>query len=92
MALKGIDYEYKAVSLIASEQFTPEFRSLNPCLQVPALVINDSTVLVESLAIIEYIDEVYKHKGPPLLPKDPILRAKARAIAETIVSGIQPLQ
>ncbi|CAG2173267.1 unnamed protein product, partial [Oppiella nova] len=92
LALKGIEYVNKPINLVSSEQFSPEFRSLNPCLQVPALAIDDSTILVESMAIIEYIDEAYKSTGPPLLPKDPVLRAKARAIAEAIVSGIQPLQ
>ena len=94
LALKGVDYEYKPVNLVAKdggEQFCPEFVKLNPLLQVPVLIVNDNQVLAESMAIMEYIDEVY-NPNVPLLPKDPILRAKARAIAQAIVSGIQPLQ
>ncbi len=93
MALKGVDYVYKAVNLISidgGQQHSSEFREINPSSQVPALVINNNDVLIESMAIIDYINEVYS--GPELLPNDPILRAKSRAIAEMITSGIQPLQ
>jgi maleylacetoacetate isomerase len=93
LALKGVDYVYKAVNLISidgGQQHSPEFREINPLSQVPALVINNNDVLIESMAIIDYINEVYS--GPSLLPNDPILRAKSRAIAEMITSGIQPLQ
>jgi maleylacetoacetate isomerase len=93
LALKGVDYVYKAVNLISidgGQQHSSEFREINPLSQVPALVINNNDVLIESMAIIDYINEVYS--GPSLLPNDPILRAKSRAIAEMITSGIQPLQ
>lgn len=93
MALKGVDYIYKPVNLISlngGEQHSSEFQKINPVSQVPALVVNSNDVLIESMAIIDYINETYA--GPSLLPNDPILRAKSRAIAETITSGIQPLQ
>ncbi|XP_054155833.1 maleylacetoacetate isomerase-like isoform X2 [Oppia nitens] len=92
LALKGIDYEYRPVNLVKTEQYSEEFRQLNPCLQVPALVVDDNQVLVESMAIMEYLEDRYPNQGSRLLPEDPILRAQVRAVALTIVSGIQPLQ
>ena len=50
----------------------------------------DNTVLIESLPIIEYLDEVHPEK--PLLPKDPVKKAKIRAFCEVINSGLQPYQ
>ncbi|CAG2164389.1 unnamed protein product [Oppiella nova] len=91
--LKGIEYEYKAVDLNTDQQFAPDFQRLNPLHQVPALVVDGEQVVVESYAIIEYLEERYANTGAPvLLPKDPVLRAKARAIALAVVAGIQPLQ
>lgn len=58
--------------------------------QVPALIVGGNRTLLQSLAIIEYLDEVYPDK--PLLPQDPLRRAKVREISELIASGIQPLQ
>lgn len=91
LALKGVDYEYRSVNLIADggEHHKENYKKLNPVEQVPSFVVGDET-LIESLPIIEYIDEVYP--GHPILPKDPILKAKSRQIAESIASGIQPLQ
>uniref|UniRef100_A0A2R5LKH8 Putative glutathione s-transferase n=1 Tax=Ornithodoros turicata TaxID=34597 RepID=A0A2R5LKH8_9ACAR len=91
LALKNIDYEYRAVSLIkdGGEQHSSEFKKLNPMSQVPVLVVDGQT-LSQSLAIIEYLEE--KYPGTSLLPKDPILRAKARSLAHLVASGIQPLQ
>ncbi|KAH7940943.1 hypothetical protein HPB49_008314 [Dermacentor silvarum] len=79
LAWKNVDYEYKAVNLIkdGGEQ------------QVPALEHNGET-FTQSLAIIEYLEE--KYPEPRLLPKEPAQRAKVRAVAELIASGIQPLQ
>ncbi|CAG2114969.1 unnamed protein product [Medioppia subpectinata] len=91
--IKGIEYEYKAVNLHTSEQFSPEFERLNPCHQVPALVIDGDRVVVESIAIIDYLEDKYGDSGvPSLLPSDIFLRARARAIAQAVVAGIQPLQ
>ena len=87
-----MEYIHKTINLYkeGGEQYSSEFEKINPLHQVPVLVINNQ-VLAESLAIIEYIDEVY-NTGVPLLPKDPVLKAKVREIAQVIVSGIQPLQ
>ncbi|CAL2035700.1 unnamed protein product [Caenorhabditis brenneri] len=88
LALKKIDYEYHTVD-IKTEEEMKEFAMTNPAKKIPILKIN-GLVLTESLAIIEYLDEVYP--DPPLLPKDAGERAHARAIAFHIASNIQPLQ
>ncbi|KAF1763001.1 hypothetical protein GCK72_011266 [Caenorhabditis remanei] len=88
LALKKIDYEYHAVN-IRSEEEQKDFFLNNPAKKVPILKINGLT-LTESMAIIEYLDEVYPN--PPLLPKDAGEKAHARAIAFHISSNIQPLQ
>lgn len=92
LAYKSIDYEYKAVSLIkdGGQQHLDEYKSVNPMEQVPTLVIDGST-LTQSLPIIEYLEETRPDK-PKLLPSDAVARHQARAIAEMINSGIQPVQ
>jgi maleylpyruvate isomerase len=67
----------------------PEFRAVNPQMRVPALRLDSGEVLVQSLAIIEYLDEVHPH--PPLLPAEPVKRAKVRALAQVIACDIHPL-
>lgn len=92
--LKNIEFEYKSVNILrkdGGEQYSPEFTKVNPKQEVPALLI-DGHLLVQSLPIIEYVNETRKNHGPNLLPSDPLKRAKARSIAEIINSGIQPYQ
>ncbi|XP_054723896.1 maleylacetoacetate isomerase-like [Uloborus diversus] len=89
LALKGIDYELKAVNLLTGEHLSPEFREINPQAEVPAFV-HSGHVLGHSVAILEYLEEV--EPAHPLLPKDPASRAAVRAIVDSIVAGIQPLQ
>jgi len=67
----------------------PEFRAINPQMRVPALELDSGEVLIQSLAIIEYVDEL--HPQPPLLPRDPLARAKVRALAQVIACDIHPL-
>jgi maleylpyruvate isomerase len=93
--VKGLTYEYVAVHLArdGGEQFKPAFQAVNPQFQVPVLELEADGKLVrlsQSLAIIEYLDE--RWPDPPLLPKDPLRRARARQLAEIVNSGIQPLQ
>jgi len=66
-----------------------EFRAVNPHMRVPALKLDSGEVLTQSLAIINYLDET--HPQPPLLPRDPVQRAKVRALAEIIACDIHPL-
>jgi len=89
--LKGLTYETASVHLIKDGGYNkrPEFRAVNPQMRVPALVTPTGEVLIQSLAIIEYLDET--HPEPPLLPKDPIGRAQARALAQIIACDIHPL-
>lgn len=90
LALKGLDYDYVAVHLLkdGGQQFSAEFKSLNPATLVP-VVEDDGTVLTQSLAIIEYLDET--RPQVPLLPSDAAGRARVRAIALTIACEIHPL-
>jgi maleylacetoacetate isomerase len=67
----------------------PEYRAVNPQMRLPALTLDTGDVLIQSLAIIEYLDEI--HPQPPLLPRDPVARAKARALAQVIACDIHPL-
>jgi len=67
----------------------PEFRAINPQMRIPALKLDSGDVLIQSLAIIEYLDEV--HPQPPLLPRDGLERAKVRALAQVIACDIHPL-
>jgi maleylpyruvate isomerase len=95
LGLKRLPFEYAAVQLIrdGGEQHRPEFAALNPQRQVPVLELQDGTEtirLVQSMAIIEYLDERFPE--PPLLPASAQGRAQVRALAELVNSGIQPLQ
>jgi len=86
--LKELDYDYEPVNLLQGEQSSPEHLARNPQGLVPALVTDDGDVITQSLAIMEYLDDVYpKH---PILPKDTVARAHARAIAATIACEAQP--
>ena len=91
LALKGLSYEYVAVHLVKNEQLADSFRALAPSQLVPALVLDepDAAPLTQSLAIIEYLEET--HPEPPLLPKDPLGRARVRAIALDMACEIHPL-
>jgi maleylpyruvate isomerase len=97
LGLKQLAYEYVAVDIIApggGQQRAAEYRDKNPMMQVPTLEVVDgegtSHWLQQSLPIIEFLDETCP--GAALLPKDPFARARARALAEIVNSGIQPLQ
>jgi maleylacetoacetate isomerase len=87
---KGVAYESVAVDLRApvSAQRTPEFLALNPEGLVPVLIDGD-TVVRQSLAIIEYLEET--HPAPPLLPRAPAARAQVRALTLAIACDLHPL-
>lgn len=90
LALKGLAYETVAVHLLkgGGEQHQPAFRAVNPAGLVPVLQDGDS-VLTQSLAIMEYLDEAYP--ASPLLPCDLLGRARVRALALTIACDVHPL-
>ncbi|MGE0825567.1 MAG: glutathione S-transferase family protein [Candidatus Binatia bacterium] len=76
LAEKGLTLPVKEIDLYAGEQRTPEFREKNLFAGVPILELDDGTVIAESLAIIEYLEEI--HPTPPLIGADPISRALTR--------------
>jgi maleylacetoacetate isomerase len=88
--LKGLAYETGFVHLVkdGGQQNAPFYRALNPQALVPTLE-HDGRVITQSLAIIEYLDEL--HPEPPLLPGDAELRAKVRAFALAITCDIHPI-
>jgi len=89
--LKGLSSEMISIHLQKQGGLNkrPEYRAVNPQMRVPALQLDSGDVLIQSLAIIEYLDEVYSK--PPLLPRDPLERAKVRALAQMIACDIHPL-
>ena len=87
--LKGLSAEHLAHHLRKGEQCAPAYLAINPQGLVPTLE-NEDAVLTQSLAIIEWLDET--HPSPPLLPKDPLRRAKVRAFAFAIACDTHPVQ
>ena len=88
LALKGLDYAQISVDLIAAAQRSDEHLARNPQGLVPVLIADGET-LTQSPAIIEWLEEI--HPEPPLLPRDPIARARVRAIANVVACDIHPL-
>ncbi len=86
--LKGVAYEAVPVNLRKGEQRQEGYRAVNPQQRVPSLDIGGAT-LIQSPAILEYIDEVYPE--PPLLPAGAANRARVRAVASLIACDIHPL-
>jgi len=89
--LKGLPYEMVPVHLTkdGGYQRKPEFVAVNPQMRVPALALSSGDVLTQSLAIIEYLDDI--HPEPPLLPADAFARAKVRSLAQIVACDIHPL-
>lgn len=79
LAEKNLPYDIVPIDLRAQEQKTPDYLKMNPYGKVPVLT-DDATVLYESLIINEYLDE--KYPNPPLMPKDPAKKAKARILID----------
>ena len=101
LELKGLPYDYVAVNIVKHEQGADAYRAKNPMMQVPTLEITEDDgavyVLTQSLPILEYLEE--RFPNPAILPfresagRDVrFLRARARALAEIVNSGIQPFQ
>lgn len=97
LELKGLAYAYHAVHLLhgGGEHLQPAYRALNPMGELPCLVVHGDdgaprAALGQSIAILEYLEEVYPE--PPLLPRGPLDRARVRQIVECVNSSIQPYQ
>lgn len=89
LEMKGLSYDYVPHHLRHGEHLEPSYLAINPQGLVPALVLNDGTLLTQSLAIIEYLDEI--QPAPPLLPKDALGRARVRMLAQMIACDIHPV-
>jgi maleylacetoacetate isomerase len=89
LALKGLKVTTVRKDLRAGEQRLEDFLAINAQGFVPALELNDGAVLTQSVAIIEYLDEM--HPNPPLLPQAPLARARVRALTQAITCDIHPL-
>jgi len=87
--LKGLAYEPVYVHLAKGEHRRPEYAEINPQALVPTLELDDGKRLVQSLAIIEWLDERYPK--PRLVPSEPFARARVRSIAYLIACEIHPL-
>lgn len=90
LGLKGLKAEQVSHHLRKGEQNAPAYLALNPQGLLPALVTNDGEVLTQSLAIIDYLEEIAPQ--PALLPADPVLKAQVRAVAQVVACDIHPVQ
>jgi len=86
--LKGVDYESVAVDLRPAAHRQQDYLALNPQGLIPALA-DDGTVISQSLAVIEYLEE--SHPSPPLLPRSPRDRARVRSMALAVACDVHPL-
>ncbi|MFN0303575.1 MAG: maleylacetoacetate isomerase [Burkholderiales bacterium] len=90
MNIKGIPpTDDEALDLAKGEQFNDAYRKINPLAVVPTLITDNGSALTQSMAIMEYLEET--HPNPPLLPRDPLDRARVRALAMVPIAEIHPL-
>ena len=87
--LKNLAYETASIHLRRNEQARPEYLATNPQGLVPTLELDDGRRLIQSLAIIEYLDETFS--DPPLLPRAAAERARVRGLAEIVACDIHPI-
>ena len=88
--LKGVSVEHAFRHLRKGEHKAADYLAVNPQGLVPALILDGGETLTQSLAILDWIDETWPQ--PPLLPKDPVRRAKVRAFALAIACDVHPVQ
>jgi maleylacetoacetate isomerase len=86
--LKGLKAEMAFINLLKGEQKNDNYAAVNPQKVIPAL-IDEGHTLVQSLAIMEYLEET--HPATPILPKEPFARAHARALSLVIAADTAPL-
>jgi maleylpyruvate isomerase len=89
LALKGLEVDHVPVNLREGEQSAPAFLARNPQGLVPTLAVEDGTLISQSPAIIEYLEEA--HPEPPLLPNEPVARARVRQMAMIVGCDTHPL-
>jgi maleylpyruvate isomerase len=89
LALKNLQYQSIIKNLRSGEHRLSDFLAVSIQGFVPALGLDDGAVLTQSVAIMEYLDEIYPN--PPFLPAEPLARARVRALTQAIVSDVHPL-
>ena len=91
LAYKGIKPDQIIdIDLLQGKQREDAFRAVNPQMLIPAIIENDGgPVLFQSMAIMEYLEET--HPNPPLLPRDPLGRARVRGLCQIVVSDAHPM-
>jgi maleylacetoacetate isomerase len=89
LALKGLNYETISIPMRDNSHRSESYRKINPQQRLPTLELDDGTKLIQSLAIIDYLDAV--HPEPQLIPDDPLERARVQAVAQIIGCDIHPL-
>jgi maleylacetoacetate isomerase len=87
--LKGLAYEETMVDIDVGEQYVPAYKAINPQSAVPSVLVDDGPPLTQSLAVIEYLEEV--HPEPALLPADARGRARVRSLALLFAADHHPL-
>lgn len=87
--LKGLAFEETMIDLDVGDQHAPDYLKVNPQAVVPSLYLNDGTLLTQSMAILEYLEET--HPTPALLPADPVGRARVRALSLIWAADHHPL-
>lgn len=88
LRIKGVDTQLVPIDILKGDQFSEDYRALNPEMVVPTLVRDSGAPLVQSLAILEYLEE--KYPEPPLLPGDIDARAHCRALAHSLAVDAHP--
>src|SRR5277367_2301741 len=87
--LKGLSYTEEMIDLDAGEQNAPEYSMVNSQQALPTVIMPDGAKLTQSLAILEYLEEL--HPSPALLPADPRARARVRSLALLWAADHHPL-
>lgn len=87
--MKGVAYELIPVDLVAGAQTEAGYATLNPGMGVPSLVLDDGTVLIQSMAILDWLEDT--SPDPALLPETPVAKARVRAAALAIATDIHPV-
>ncbi|CAI7594219.1 unnamed protein product [Penicillium glandicola] len=94
MHIKGIPVEHTYIDLSKASHEIPEFQTLNPSKSVPILIIKEDgneTILTQSIAIMEYLEESLPTLTPLLPQGDVVQRARVREMVNIISSDIQPI-
>ena len=85
-AEKGLDIPYENVDLMAGQNRQPEFAKKNPMMGLPVLELDDGSYLTESLAIMEYLEEL--HPNPPMIGTTPLERARTHEVERICEQGV----